>query len=583
MEDLSSISSSLQDILSSPEGGESLASTIQTYLSSSSLATQKAVVEVFIELLDEGDDLTRTARRETILSDTSLTYLPLLLPLPFAKEAVLLVAEYAKPREVVLGLIEGIQSILDRSEGYQVSDNDGEEDGDEGYNVDIDWVELIGEYILIIRCLITAIPRLTNNKSTPTLLSINEAISSSLPIIAQETVSSSSKVLLKVLCELVDTTWKWTQETSDKGGEQRAILSNLLFQSITLLGHKANAMMVERWFLKTFPKFKMTRSYHEVAGTGAEEWTDGQEVFNKALESASLLHLTASDLLQNIVNPSHLTAYAALASLNLLSSRLVTESPTSLIPTAVSSTLIDDSMPILFAALSGSSIDAGLTYTWTLVHYALQNEQKTGEKIMEYDNASMLIELLVPLTAQHPSSLTRLALFKLIGGIVSIQQSVTNKIDLFKQLLEPANPFDNIRIQTLSLLRELISNKQVLSPVLVDVIFPILFIPSNSQTQNDDPFSLPPSELLKSPYITWWTECLNLFWLLVDLDHDDVTSVVAYAQGNEGLNRWIDAIGQKSLDIQAHLRTEENGPDGAEFTVMRLEDALSRAKESPIN
>ncbi|WVQ66381.1 uncharacterized protein L199_004561 [Kwoniella botswanensis] len=575
MEDISSLSKSLHEILSAPEGGESLASTVEGHLTTAETSKKTAVCEILLELLNEGDEQSQIDRKQVILSDTSLTYLPLLLPLATsissAKEVVLLIADHSNAREVVLGLTEGIQSIVDRAEGYQVSDDEGDFDDEE---IAVDWPGLIEEYELIIKGLNIAILRLPNSRSTPTLLSLSESISSSLPILSHQATTSSARVLLRELCGLVNTIWVWVQNTSDQGGEQRAILLTMLFESITLLGHKVDARLTERWFLNTYPKFKkMPTSKQSLEG-----WEAGQGVLDSAWSTGKTLDLTPSDLLHKIIDPSHLTVHSSLASLNLLSSQLVTQDKSTLLPSWVSPTLLDDSMPILCAALSGSSVDAGVAYTWAVVNFYSDNKEGT----VEYDNASMLLELLVPLTAQHPSSLMRLALFKLIGGIVSLQSPAVNRIELFKQLLEPANPFDNIRIQSLSLLRETISSKEVLSSVLVEILFPILFFSPSQLDPEDNPFTYSPSDLLNSPYIPWWTECLTLLWFILDFDKEDITGAWERFKEDDGIRAWLEGIEKKIKELQVFLTdkkeddTDEFG--GAQFAVMRFEDALNRVK-----
>ncbi|WWC92924.1 uncharacterized protein L201_007887 [Kwoniella dendrophila CBS 6074] len=602
MEDLSSLSRSLNEVLSSPEGGETLASIIEQYLTTTDLVKKQAVCDTLLDILNEDDETAQSKKREMILSETSLTYLPLLLPLSTiissSKEIIFLIAKYSKSREVVLGLNEGIQSILDRAEGYQVSDDeDGFEEDSE--NDGVNWPELIDEYGLIISCLNVAIPKLPNSKSTPTLLSLNEAISSSLPILSHHTTSYSSRNLSKSLCELVDTIWNWVQTTSDKGGEQRALLSNLIFEAITLLGHKQNAKLAERWFLKTFPKFKQMPNSQELIDDGLEGWKAGQEILDQAWSiTTDALNFTPDDLLQNIINPSHLTVHASLASLNLLASRMISNDVSIVFQSSISETSIDDSMPILCSALSGSSVDAGITYLWSFIHHSLSTKDGYYQgDLIEYDNASMLLELLVPLTAQHPSSVMRLSLFKLIENIISTQFSVINKVMLFKQLLEPANPFENIRIQSLSLLRENITSKKISSPLLTGILFPILFPSPKDQDleSQDNTFELSIPDLLESPFIiTWWTECLTLLWFLLDFDKEDITHIHQNMKNDGNLTEWLNAVESKLKDLQFFFQTQDEAVrkageesrshdhdfNGLRFLMMRFEDSLSRVKRA---
>lgn len=97
-------------------------------------------------------------------------------------------------------------------------------------------------------------------------------------------------------------------------------------------------------------------------------------------------------------------------------------------------------------------------------------------------------QLLVPLTAQHPGPVMRLALFKLIGTLISLLPSrdkilalrhVSEPIQLehsilinYQKLLEPENPFDTVRIESMSILREETASNNVCTCVFqVEISF----------------------------------------------------------------------------------------------------------------
>ncbi|WVQ95974.1 hypothetical protein IAU59_003073 [Kwoniella sp. CBS 9459] len=645
VEDLTALSSALEAVLDSEDGGETLASTVEEYLAPSGPLTKKrAVCETLLELLQDQSkgEASLEQRRSSILGDTSLTYTPLLLPLvlhvPQATDLLLLIARHSNPKETILALVEGVQSIVDRAEGFTVSD-DEDEDEDEGDGADaaegdegVDWADLVMEYEVVLRCLVICIPRLTTSKSTPTLLSIDEALSSSLPIISHQATTSSARQLLGLMCQLVDVAWKWVKATVDVGGEQRAILSNLLFMAITLLGHKVDAKMIDRWFLTAFPKFKgLHTSVHDGPGGSSSisgGWEEGAEVLHKAMATVSALDFSLTDLLKRIIDPTSLSIHASLASLNLLASTFLTDPDafSAFLPSPIPVSLLDDSMPILCAALSGSSVDAGVTWTWALVNRSKQ-ETAAGQKglILEYDNASMLIELLVPLTAQHPSPTTRLALFKLIGAIVDLQSSATDQIELFRQLLEPANPFENIRIQSLSLLREQLSShnasnsgpNNVRISTLLEDLGSVLFALPSDEDPDDSPFNLGPEDLMASFYPTWWTEVLSLLWFISNLapqqqqqkqeqqrqnQSTSIDTATGPAFGPFGAStsariaEWIKLIETKLNEVQRYLQVGVDGDvsgdghdhghvdvavggvGGEAFMVMRWEDALQRVQ-----
>ncbi|OCF41984.1 hypothetical protein I317_04176 [Kwoniella heveanensis CBS 569] len=585
MNDLSSLSSALQAVLDSPGGGETLVRTVEKQLTSpdtdTDITTKRAVCETLLEILNDesGGGQSLEERRAAILGDTALTYTPLFLPLvlhiPQATDLLVLLARYSNPKETILALVEGVQSIIERAEGFTVSD-DEEEGTLEG---EVDWADLVLEYEVVLRCFVICIPRLTTSKSTPTLLSIDEALSSSLPLTSHQTTTTSARKLLGLMCELVDGAWKWVKGTLDVGGEQRAILSNLLFMAVTLLGHKVDGRLIDRWFLSAFPRFQNLPSSNGTDGGDLDKWVEGADILEKAMATASSLNFSSTDLLKRIIDPTSLSIYASLASLNLLSSTLPSNSDnlSEFLPSPLPVSLLDDSMPILCAALSGSSVDAGVTWTWALVHRSGQ-EQGAGHKglTLDYDNASMLIELLVPLTAQHPSPTTRLALFKLIGAIVGLQSSATDRIELFRQLLEPANPFENIRIQSLSLVREQLSprNNSEPVPILLEELGPVLFALPSDEDPDDSPFVLEPEKLLASFYPTWWTEVLSLLWFTstrIRKQQHQLDDVAKYTEKGDAVigdgqsvrvNEWINLVETKLREVQQYLEKKTEAESG---------------------
>jgi hypothetical protein len=99
------------------------------------------------------------------------------------------------------------------------------------------------------------VPRLPNTKSTPTLLALSDAIAPVIPRLNEGFTPSTARDILIKVSKLVDASWTWSQGTSDKGGEQKALLGNLLFVAITLLTPSIDAHLFEQWFLRTYPKF----------------------------------------------------------------------------------------------------------------------------------------------------------------------------------------------------------------------------------------------------------------------------------------------------------------------------------------
>ncbi|WVR08161.1 hypothetical protein IAU60_005207 [Kwoniella sp. DSM 27419] len=574
----------LSDILESLDGSESLVSEIESLFSSSGVAKRQIVCDAFLELLNEDvvGSSAQEQRRTAILRDTALAYTPVFLPvvatIPAAVSIMELTAHYAKPKEMVLALTEGIQSVLERAEGFVVSDDESDFEEEEDA---IDWPALITEYDLSVKLLIACTPRLTTSKSTPTLLSLQEVISSTLPIVSHHTTPESARRLLERLCDLIQAISAWVETTADKGGEQRSILTDLLFSSIALLGHRVNAGLTEKWFLRTYPKFARLQPSGNSQTDQVDGRDDGMLVLEKASTTARSLLLTPGNLLQRVIDPSHLAVHASLASLTLLSAQIASASDkqSSPLPSPLPTDILEDSMPILSAALSGSSVDAALTWIWTVMDTDSTAEVTThGGITLNFDAASMLVELMVPLTAQSPSPMIRLACFKLIGAILGNLKDADDRVQLLRQLLEPANPFDNVRVQVLSLVREQLSaaqhHKVDFHPSLFKSLTDLLF------TMSEDDSDLTPAEILASPHPAWWTEVLTLVWFAFELGEQTIDDL----KHTPHLQDWLERVERSLLRVQRYLESFEARDDqdfeGERFVALRWEDALHRAKSA---
>ncbi|OWZ42707.1 hypothetical protein C349_03540 [Cryptococcus neoformans var. grubii Br795] len=588
MEDLTSISRSLREILNSSthEQGH-LTEIVQKYLESDDTGTKRAVCEVILELLEEGDEETQTQRRTLLLEDSALTYVSLIIPLSSTAprtvhSLIQLISMYGRPREVLMALSEALQYVTDRAEGFSVSDDEGDNlplDDD-----DVDYESLWAEWQMIISGLIIAIPRLPNARSTPTLLSLSEEISQSIKSLGPHASTFWSRTCLVMLCSLTDTIWDWTQKTTDKGGEQASLLSGILFEALVLLGDKVDAYLTERWFLQTFPKYGQGPHVSKLPQDNEEKWLGGALVYKRALDIAKKLCLTPP-LFDRIIYSSNRSTHGTFAAFNILAATIPLCTVDPHLPDPLPQSLLEDMMPVLCAALSGTSIDAGAVWLWWIANRALESK-KEGAQIVNvgYDEVTVLIELLVPLTAQYPSPVMRLALFKLIGSLISLLPS-KDKILTLRHLLEPENPFDTVRIESMSILREeSASNNDLLSPDLLAQLAPILFSPA-TLSDPDSPFNLSPSDLLSSPNPSWWTEVAQYIWFLSTRDSANKSGVRSTYR--EDINMWLDAVRLKLNETLNYIQ-EENGnvkevaevlPDhGVEFFLNRWEDALDRAR-----
>ncbi|KAK8849558.1 hypothetical protein IAR55_004893 [Kwoniella newhampshirensis] len=584
MADSTSVIATLREMISvSPSDEATFTRAMETYLSSEDVSVQNAACDAFVQLLEEGDGGTRDRRRALLLEDTALTYMPLLLPLsliggPSVPRSLSLISQYGRPREVVLGLTEALQYMVERAEGFAFNDEGQDERGEVDEKVESvsEWLIAISEFELILIYFKTAIPRLPNARSTPTLLSVSEAISLALDSLSSSTKADSSRGLIQQACELIDVIWEWVQPTSDAGGEQRNILCNLLYHFVAGLGYKVNAGLTERWFLATYPRFGGPQTTLQLSLDGEDGWGRGAMALERARKTAHLLDLSDRALFDKIVNISNITIQGSIASLILLAAESATSNELfKLLPSPLPANLLGDFIPIISVALGGSASDAGAVWTWKLIHLALQEKSKGGSVVLEDDDAVTLFESLIPLTAQWPSPVMRQALFKLIGAVVSLHSSSSEKIQLLKQLLDPANPFDNIRIQSFSLLREeIVASPTLVSSELLVELSPVFFLSTPNQ---DSPFTFTPPDLLNSPYPTLWTEIAMFVWFLSTRDTSDETRLKS--EYKDRIGRWLTHTERKMEECRRFLdESEAIMGYGQGFVLARWEDSLHRAK-----
>ncbi|KIR99468.1 hypothetical protein L804_03098 [Cryptococcus deuterogattii 2001/935-1] len=534
MEDLTSISRSLREILNSSK-----------YLESDDTGVQRAACEVILELLEEGDEETRAQRRTLLLEDSALTYISLIIPLSSTAPGTVhrliqLISTYARPREILMALSESLRYVTDRAEGFTVSDD--EENG-QPLDDDVDYESLWAEWQMIVSGLVIAIPRLPNVRSTPTLLSLSEEISQSIRSLGPHASTLWSRTCLVMLCSLVDNIWDWTQRTTDKGGEQASLLSGILFEALVLLGDKVDACLTERWFLQTFPKYGNGPHVSKLPEEHEGKWLGGAVVYKRALDIAEKLCSTPS-LFDRIIYSSNRSAHGTFAAFNILAATIPLGTVDSHLPDPLPQSLLEDIMPVMCASLSGTSIDAGAVWLWWIANRALETK-KEGAQVA----------------------------------------NIGDKIPALRHLLEPENPFDTVRIESMSILREeTASNNDLLSPELLAQLAPILFPPAILSDPNS-PFNLSSSDLLSSPNPSWWTEVANYIWFLSTRDNTNRSGVRSTYR--VGLIVWLEAVRLKLNETVRYIQ-EENGNvkemaevlpgRGVEFFLIRWEDALDRAR-----
>jgi hypothetical protein len=155
--------------------------------------------------------------------------------------------------------------------------------------------------------------------------------------------------------------------------------------------------------------------------------------------------LDTAALTDKILHPSSTSPHAALASLTLLAATFASASSFS-DPSALKSLSadLDDYMPILSVALSSSAIDAGLTVAWQIITSlginvaldpaSLLLEVRKVVYMFSQVVADLAPQLLMPLAAMSPDTLSRLLVIKLIAAVIHASKSGETQLILFKQV-----------------------------------------------------------------------------------------------------------------------------------------------------
>ena len=145
-----------------------------------------------------------------------------------------------------------------------------------------------------------------------------------------------------------------------------------------------------------------------------------------------------------------------------------------------------------------------------------------------------------------------------------------------KQLLEPINPFESIRLATFPILRQnLISDRSLLTSSTFDTLSPIIFaLPRDEQV-----LEMSLEEVVSTMYPSWFTECANLLWFLYDLDTENKTGFRDPATLSKIKAEWLDPIVKR---VGEWSRDAESGEGDARvgFVIQRLVDALERANQT---
>ncbi|TXT13339.1 hypothetical protein VHUM_00706 [Vanrija humicola] len=561
MEDVSEVTKSLGEVvLEATEHQDPVqaSAVLETFTNALAKSRDPIVREAFIEscldvLKPRGDE--QDAGRLAVLEDAALTVIPAFLPLvktsAHAKEVLGLIASHSEPREVVLALNQQLAHFTELADPFAVSDDEDDTDIEDNK---LDWEYALPQVETVLDMYATVLPRLKTQRSTPTLLALQDSLTpliEAVPATAPgELAVSISRSLLSRVAKIVTAGWNWSKTTTDAGGEQKAMLTEVLQTAIMIFGPCSGADLTSRWFLATNPQFNGLHPEID----GPEQWEEGQAVLDESLATANALGLDHWELIERIVNTSSVKPHSSISSLILLASTLpaLAEKKEEFAP---SKTIIADAMPLLTLAIGGSALDAA----------------QAGSVVLEYDQATFFIELVMPLIQVNSSPTTRLAMSKLLGAIVSTTPSANDRIHLLKQLLEPSNPFEGVRVLGISLLREQIASKNgpspILNPTLIEQLGPILFsVPAG-------PFDWPLNDVMASMWPVWLTECSNLVWFLLQRDTTNATGFADRERLDTLRSSFLEPVQQTANKWQS-----EAG-DSPSFALVldRLQDAAARA------
>lgn len=176
---------------------------------------------------------------------------------------------------------------------------------------------------------------------------------------------------------------------------------------------------------------------------------------------------------------------------------------------------------------------------------------------------------------------------------------------LYKQLLEPENPFEQVRVAALSLLRDGIASAPpsttssapptttapcLLVPALLEHLTPVLFtIPTSTAPANPflslmnykptqppaPPLTLAKGEIVETMYPAWFTDSANVLRVLVQRDEANESGVRDKAWLERVKAEWV----VPQVERTTALSFEQGSDPQVEFVLERWVDALERLQE----
>lgn len=178
----------------------------------------------------------------------------------------------------------------------------------------------------------------------------------------------------------------------------------------------------------------------------------------------------------------------------------------------------------------------------------------------------------MPHVESVPSKAMRFALAKLLGAIIMATPGLDNRVELLKQLVEPANPFGAIRVYAVNMVRDLCvsaTGESLLHRKLLTELGPILF------TLPPAALDTPLDELLQTMLPAWLTECANMVYFLLERDRTNATGIADAAYLASVRDGFVAPLGARTGDwLKA-------SPDPlATLVIDRMADALGRAREA---
>ncbi|ORY74736.1 hypothetical protein BCR35DRAFT_306523 [Leucosporidium creatinivorum] len=561
-------------------------------------ATKSALEQLVAALKEQSLALQRgTEEIESTLFLDPFPYVALLFPLlgapdsglsTLARTAVDLFAGHSSGKEVVMSLGERISRLVPAAEESEFGDEGEESEEPEapwnGQQASRELAQLISIYSQVLPRIKTVRPANFLSSAVEQILGAIASLVESGAFAAAGEDGDEGQILaagiLEALTSFIDSFEDdtWLQPARETG---LPLLKTLLLSTVARLHSHLSVSLAQTYFVAAYPRYRIPGRDASVHPSLTRSWDAALDTSKRLAFSPPALFAVATSKPSPSTDPiSSLGAFILLTH--------VLASSSNLRPSILgdnSSVLFSKTLRLLMSAFGAGepgetikvSEDEALFWAWWCVQGAVREGEELDESVL-----FSLVELLSTFSSLSPNPSSRFLAFRLLTTVV-LRGTEKEEVQLMilQDLIEDC-PFEQMRVASIGLLREVVAGKfqlkeqnslssatgndagrptpsLFLSPLLLDELFNALL--------RFDPVDLlapPPSSTAEPVTAAVFLEThakstmekLSLIYFLFARDQDDLTTIHATLSTTEQLFLSPLRVALRSWLIEAEQRSE---------------------------